>query len=241
MKLWKISSRMPPLARWKAYKLAGRIPPVRIFQIGFNKAGTTAIYRFLNDAGIPTVHFDGGRLARRLTDRIKAGQEPLLDYPLTVGFTDLEYVTAESMIEPFRKYDVLEARYPESLFILNTRDEDGWVASRRRHFSNNGNCENLIDRHMAYYHLSENDVVELWRADRLAHHAHVRSHFAGSSRFLELPIDEKAGERLRSFLLPFFPSIAHASWGRHNTLEARVAVRQGAEAVDVLPRRDGAR
>lgn len=35
------------------------------FQIGFQRCGTTSIALFLNRCGLPCVHYDEGRLAKR--------------------------------------------------------------------------------------------------------------------------------------------------------------------------------
>ena len=37
-----------------------------IFQIGFNKCGTRSLYHFFKDNGIPSIHYDGGKIAKSM-------------------------------------------------------------------------------------------------------------------------------------------------------------------------------
>lgn len=207
--------------KWQVHRVSGRLPAVRVFQIGFNKSGTTSIHKFMRQAGVRSVHFDDGHLARRVADRIRRGEQPLLDYPLATGFTDMEYISPGRIEEPYRRFDILHHWYPNALFILNTRDEDAWIASREQHICKTEPRGPLTDRYMSYYGCTRDQLVDLWRADRKAHHARVRAYFRGSDRFLDFRIDRDAGERLRDFLLPHFPGAAHAAWNTHNSSASR--------------------
>jgi hypothetical protein len=40
--------------------------PMKIFQIGFNKCGTSTIHHYLRANGVRSVHWDDGRLAQRM-------------------------------------------------------------------------------------------------------------------------------------------------------------------------------
>lgn len=217
-RLWKA---VPPGLKWQVHRVLGRLPEVRIFQIGFNKAGTTTLHQFLIACGISSVHFDGGDLALKITERINAAQEPLIDYPTCVAFTDMEFIGSDRIVEPYRMFELLHSRYPNALFILNVRNEERWLRSRLNHIPKAQPRVPLIDRYTAYYDCSEDEVVELWRADRRLHHARVRRYFAGNPNFLEIDIEQDVENRLRQFLLPYFPDAAHASWGCHNTAQSR--------------------
>ena len=52
-------------------------PRPRYFQIGFHRCGTTALAAFFERCGLPCVHHDRGRLARRLREHLAAGRPPL--------------------------------------------------------------------------------------------------------------------------------------------------------------------
>jgi len=58
------------------YKLVRRalVDPVKVFQIGFSKCGTTTLARFFSVNGVATVHHDFGYLAKTMQKNIKAGE-----------------------------------------------------------------------------------------------------------------------------------------------------------------------
>ena len=108
---------------------------MRVFQIGFNKCGTVSIKRAFTNAGVEAVHWNGGSLARSMFARHRAGKR-LLPPGLrhVVAFTDMEHVS-EGLFA-YKLFKVLDKQYPNSKFILNTRDMDRWIESRKKHRRN---------------------------------------------------------------------------------------------------------
>ncbi|MYA87461.1 MAG: hypothetical protein F4X97_03225 [Boseongicola sp. SB0662_bin_57] len=56
------------------------MPGARIFQIGMQRCGTTSIALFLERCGIPCIHYDEGRLAKRIRVNLATSDRPLADY-----------------------------------------------------------------------------------------------------------------------------------------------------------------
>ena len=52
----------------------------KVFQIGFNKCGTTSLHQFFQRSGLRSVHWDGGYLAPRMEDNIRAGRRAIAGY-----------------------------------------------------------------------------------------------------------------------------------------------------------------
>ena len=104
-----------------------------IFQIGFNRCGTVSFNRFLRNSRILSQHWLQGALATHIAARINAGQDPIMDFPRAIGFTDMIALGPKLPIEPYKRFDYLHRWYPNALFILNTRDRENWIASRAAH------------------------------------------------------------------------------------------------------------
>lgn len=193
--------------------LAGLVPPqplqgirartTRIFQIGFNKCGTRSLYRFLQRSGIPTAHFARGLLACSIRDNLAAGKKPLAgridDW---VGFTDMQQVTRDHAIEAVRYFRELYDYYPNSYFILNTRDKEGWIRSRLNH-----GAGAYARRYARALKLDEESgaVVARWAEDWDRHHAEVQAFFADKpGRLLVYDIKTDSPQKVVDFLAPDF-------------------------------------
>ena len=104
----------------------------RFFQIGFKRCGTTAVALFFNRCGIPCVHHDKGRLARRMRDNLAAGRAPLDGYDRRyAAFTNIDFQTPTDHFDGFRHFGALLAAYGGRC-ILNTRPVDNWLRSVMR-------------------------------------------------------------------------------------------------------------
>ncbi|HEY8698306.1 MAG TPA: sulfotransferase [Rhizomicrobium sp.] len=133
---------------------------MRIFQIGFNRCGTRTLSRFFRDNGLQTVHWDEGRLARRLFYNLEEGR-PLIDgYADRDVFTDMEMLTSKVYLEGYKLFPILARENPDATFILNTRDRERWIQSRLAH-----GAGNYLQRYMHAHDLdSETGVIRHWTA-----------------------------------------------------------------------------
>ena len=190
----------------------------RIFQIGFNKCGTRSLYRFLQRSNIAAAHFNRGLLAEAIADNLAAGRKPLAGkIDRYVGYTDIQHVTRERVLEGVTFYRALYRYYPLSYFILNTRDKAGWIDSRLRH--GGGVYARRYGRGLGLD--SEAEVVARWSDDWDRHHAEVVDFFADKpGRLLVFDIKRDAATRLVAFLAPDF--VTRAEDFRHEGDSATV-------------------
>lgn len=186
-----------------------------VFQIGFNKCGTTSIHRYFHDNGYSSIHWDDGKLARRISQNVALGQSPLAGYEKYRIFTDMEYLTYSLYLPAFTLYyKILDASYPGSRFILNTRPLNNWMSSRLKH-------ENMLCRHMSVLNASEDDVISSWLNQWEEHHSDVRRYFQDrESDLLELDIETASGAEIVAFLLEF--EFLNPTFSKTNTRRARI-------------------
>ena len=167
----------------------------KIFQIGFHKCGTRTLHRFFEDHGIPTLHWDEGRLARSAHRRIRLGDDPFADYPENVFFSDMEFISAETHLEIYKEFRYIYSYYPDAFYILNTRNRNDWMRSRAHH-------PLLIDYYKSLLDTESADVVRsYWAREWREHHADVRRFFDEvKGKLLVFDLDRHGGEELVSFL-----------------------------------------
>lgn len=109
---------------------------MKVFQIGFNKCGTSSIWQRLDALGFSATHLntpDGQNLALTMQANLTAGQPILLGLEDYDAFTDIEAQRDEIFLEGYKFYPHLLQQVTDPLFILNLRDRERWVASRLDH------------------------------------------------------------------------------------------------------------
>ena len=105
---------------------------MKVFQIGFNRCGTTSIHQFFEANGMRSVHHDKGRLALTMDANLRHGRHILSGYEHYDAYTDMELLLPSMYIEAYKLYNQILEQVPDAMFILNVRDVDRWVASRLR-------------------------------------------------------------------------------------------------------------
>lgn len=177
--------------------------PRKIFQIGFNKTATRSLHWFFMDNNIPSIHWDGGRLARAMMYRIERGEDPCADYPDITVFTDMIALDEERniLIEVYKEFEALHRWYPDALFILNTRHVEDWIKSRMRHKKGD-----FLRRYMKIHNLPNADAAAgAWRRDWYSHHARILHFFKDKpENFMIFDIDRDKADKLIAFLGPDF-------------------------------------
>ena len=102
----------------------------KVFGIGFNKTATKSLCAACEQLGLRTLH-DSHRVSHTLDSNYEKGLrllDSLEDYD---AYFDLGFWSANiPYVDLLRQ---LDRGYPDSRFILHTRNVDGWVRSRRAH------------------------------------------------------------------------------------------------------------
>jgi hypothetical protein len=164
-----------------------RVVP-RVFGIGLNKTGTTSLTQALGALGYSALHHDSS--TEEAIRRAHREGVPLLTYaPNADAYLDIRAVE--------EWFDLLDQEYPESRFILTTRNIERWLRSRERHVLRNRARAGAGDYDDRWLSLDRDG----WRREWHEHHDRVRSYFAGRDNLLELDITAGDGwDALAPFL-----------------------------------------
>lgn len=196
----------------------------RVFQIGFNKTATTALFWLMINSGHTALH-SSGRRARRaghpvvskvhpqllIHHNICAGLPPVSGLEEFEGHFDMEHDLPNSpiKIENFKFFDRFARFYPNSKFVLNTRDCDAWLHSRARH-----NGGQYLKRTMMRLGLSEDDKLSRWRDEHGRHHDAVLEFFSQEQdRLFVFNLEENPIDDLVAFCRPELDLDA-SHWGK---------------------------
>ncbi len=190
----------------------------RIWAIGFNKCGTTTMFRFFQKNNVPSVHYGRqGTLATSIYDNHLNGKPLLSDeYSQYRAFFDMENIYANPPIYITQGlFKELDMEYPGSKFILNTRNKSDWITSRCAHVDP-VNKQRYVDVLCQAYHITETELIERWSQEWDAHHAQVIEYFKDRPNdLLIFNIDTDSPEKICEFLKELYdmdPSL----YGHHN-------------------------
>lgn len=153
----------------------------KIFQIGFNKCGTTSIFELFHKYtdGLKCIHWDFNKLANTIHTNVTNNcSNPLGEYEKYDVITDMESATLDNIILAHRDYFVdLDKAYTNSKFILNIRHIDNWIKSRLNHRKQVK--DTYISMYMSVYKLNSiEQVIELWSNDWYHHINNVKTYFS---------------------------------------------------------------
>ena len=173
-----------------------------IFVIGFNKTATTSLHTFFSRNGFPSVHWDRGKLARRMVENC-LDDRPILDgYDRQFRvFSDMQAQSGRIRIEANQYFRVLDRDYPGSYFIFNNRDLGGWINSRSANFVTPHGATNLELEMRRLNTTDPQEAVQLWARERNAFEAEVRRYFRSNPKFLEIDITDAEVPRRISRLI----------------------------------------
>jgi hypothetical protein len=149
----------------------------RVVQIGFHRCGTRSLAKLFADSGYEAAHWRVQRkngkmnLARMLKKNIEAGCKPLHRLERYAFLSDLECLEDGKIWSGFLRFREIDAAYPGTQFLLNTRDKADWLQSRLTH-------RNYAQKFIAARGLSGIDeCLAVWSADWDRHLADVRDYF----------------------------------------------------------------
>ena len=140
-----------------------------------------------------------GQIARNFVRRKAADQDPFLDYPDIIFFSDMGTSFGGVVIETFREFRYIYRFYSDAYFILNVRDMQRWLLSRL-------NDANLLERHKAVrgFRTTEEALLR-WTVDWNTHLKDVKAFFADKpSQLLVFDIERDDADKIVEFLKPDF-------------------------------------
>lgn len=207
----------------------------RIFQIGFNRCGTTTIHRFFEDNGLRSIHWARGSIAAGI-EAARIEEKPLLHYvdgyqvycdmefmredhagkyiskrPFIKLYENAKKTRIEKPIYAFEYFRELDQQYPGSRFILNTRDIERWIRSRMEFLHSDYNfCPHGDDVHDSHLELEN-----CWRAHWHTHLRSVKEYFSEwPEKLLEFDIETDGIDKIISFFDEY--DLDSTKWGWHN-------------------------
>ncbi|HSX20248.1 MAG TPA: sulfotransferase, partial [Gammaproteobacteria bacterium] len=201
------------------------LKPVKVFQIGFSKCGTSTLADFFNRNGVPAVHHDFGHLATSIFRNAKEGL-PLLapQYAQYSAFTDMERMYEDPPLNVgMSLFKELDKQYPGSKFILNTRNKQAWFQSRAKHRVGNQNGPTLLEINIKIFKLSADEVLAKWSREWDDHHQRVQEYFKDRPEdLLIFDIDHDSPEKLTAFLRNYF--VLNPKLYKHSNKTAKKSV-----------------
>jgi hypothetical protein len=159
----------------------------KIFQIGFNKCGSTSLHLFFTNNHIRSVHWDSGHLSRKIYENIALSQGVITGYENMQAFTDM--VEENSLFEREAAVDLfvqLYSEFPDSIYIFNDRDLKKWIESRLRH--DNGQYALRAKKRLGVASIDE--VKAAWLKRYGEHKSRVLTFFSGNSNFVHFELDD---------------------------------------------------
>lgn len=143
----------------------------KIFQIGFNKCGTTSIHKFFKENGLSSIHWDRGYLARTIKSNVDAKRDILFGYDKWDCFTDMEDVSKDIFVYT-QYFKELDRQYPNSKFMLNIRPVEKWLKSRENHGRGT-----YIEIYMKNWGMTHEEVIKRWMRGWNEHISTVKEYF----------------------------------------------------------------
>ena len=168
---------------------------MKLFIIGFNKTGTTSLHAFFEKNNISSIHYDKGRIARNIKNNYNTNRPLLKDYPNYLVFSDMEDYRKLNYAH-MDYFKELYYQYPDSKFILNTRNIDNWIKSRNRH-ENGFYVKELC--HLLK--LNKENLNDKWKHDYYSHNENVKDFFENKpGQLLVYDIEEDHIDKVVEFL-----------------------------------------
>ena len=187
----------------------------KVFIIGFNRTATKALHNLFKNSGYSSAHYSladptGGSIiiADQMVENLRSYKPLMHRMDHIQVFSDMFWHREDTWIDGNRYYHELHCDYPNAYFIMNTRDMDGWLNSKRNH--KNGA---YLKRCMEYHNLTEPDMLDWFRENRDRVESEMRTYFKNNDRFIEFDVNNDPISKLVNFLKPNF-FLKESAWVR---------------------------
>jgi len=167
---------------------------IKVFQVGYNKCGTSSMYQFFKQNDYSAIHHKG-KTDGTIVDNLSKGNNFLDGLDMYDIFTDSDYIT--------REFALLEHLYPTAKFIYNVRPLDAWIKSRVNHGMGKRPGLPWFKKR---YNIQNNKQLEsfCWSEFKL-HNDRINNHFVGvkAKKLLTFDIERDNVKKLIDFLPEF--------------------------------------
>jgi hypothetical protein len=164
----------------------------KIFVIGFNKTGTRTLCNYFKHNNIPSIHWDKGRLARRMKKNYERGKPLMHGYDKYRVFTDMEDYPRQNYAH-ITFFKEMEQQYPDARFILNIRDVKKWITSRNNHDHYTRDICKILK-------VTKEELNEKWRKEYRDHKDNVISYFSDKpNKLVVFDIEKDSIDKINSF------------------------------------------
>ncbi|MDX9893650.1 MAG: glycosyltransferase [Patescibacteria group bacterium] len=208
----------------------------KIFQIGFNKCGTISLHEFFLANGLKSVHWDGGQLADALDRNYKSNLKLLTGYDQYDCYTDMENLSPamdrKAVYAHVKYFKELDRQYPNSKFILNQRNVDDWIESRKNHAM--GDSSYLTVYKKIFGIKTAEEVINQWRSDWQQHEIAVKKYFQNRPDDLLIFDVKTEPKKFIDFMERLIPLKSPHFVHRHKTAEKypqKTSLKNNASAV----------
>jgi hypothetical protein len=144
----------------------------KIFCIGLNKTGTTSLHAAFQKIGFKSVHFkekNGTDIKDLILKNWKNGNKLLEGIEQYDAYSDWNSPSTNFLFKE------LDKQYPDSKFILNTRNLEDWLKSREKHVRRIPNFKRLQIEHPSNSWFAIDKTV--WKKEYFEHHNNVYEYF----------------------------------------------------------------
>ena len=166
----------------------------KIFIIGFNRTGTRTLHNYFDKNDIPSLHWEYGRLAKRIKYNFLNNRPLLEGYSKYKVYSDMEDHLNYNYAH-MTYFKELDKQYPNSKFILNIRNIDNWIKSRNQHMSG---------KYREYFlfrlKVDTETLNSIWRKHYYEHYNNVVEYFKNTNKLLIFNIEQDNVDKLNSFL-----------------------------------------
>ena len=196
-----------------------------VFQIGFDRCGTTSLWNLFQASGYPGAHFlaEGNYVHGVIQQNIREGKHPVEGYESRVFFSDMKYIFrfkgTSIFKESFKDFAILERCYPKAKFILNVRPKEKWIASRIGTSIGGRKEKDQLDLIAPEYGMTGEEYLKHLNIEWDTHLAKVRMYFSFfPEKLIEFDIENDNPQKLIDFFKPEF-NLNINNWKKMNASE----------------------
>ena len=175
----------------------------KIFIIGFNKCGTRTLHHFFKKNGLDSRHYicKNKNKNKNIASQIyknKYENKLLLDgidhYDV---YSDMENIHSVTLLYAQYLFKELDTQYPNSKFILNTRNVEKWLTSRQNHPGGKGKYIKKCKKKLG---LNDEELLKHWEKEWYDHHIDVIEYFIDRPNdLLIFDIEQESPDKIVNF------------------------------------------